>query len=88
MERVTHVNSGAQVCGLHWSDNVDEIVSTHGYNTNAIMVWRASDLERVGSVPSHTNRIVYLTAAPDGQTIATGSGLHFSTITFKRVPCR
>ena len=29
-----------QVCNLTWSKNVNEIVSTHGYSQNQIIVWR------------------------------------------------
>lgn len=29
-----------QVCNLSWSKNVNELVSTHGYSQNQIIVWR------------------------------------------------
>ncbi|GMH38022.1 hypothetical protein BSKO_05906 [Bryopsis sp. KO-2023] len=35
-----HKDAGAQVCGLHWSKNCNEIVSTHGYNTSSIKLWK------------------------------------------------
>nr|POE61462.1 protein fizzy-related 3 [Quercus suber] len=31
---------GSPVCNLAWSKNVNEIVSTHGYSQNQIMVWK------------------------------------------------
>ena len=30
----------SQVCNLMWSKNVNEIVSTHGYSLNQIIVWK------------------------------------------------
>jgi len=32
--------SPPQVCNLSWSKNVNELVSTHGYSQNQIVVWR------------------------------------------------
>ena len=69
------VNAYAQVCGLHWSQNANEIVSTHGYNSNCIQLWKAPTMECLGTFPGHATRVVYLAASPDGQSIATGSGL-------------
>lgn len=74
MTCVHDINVGAQVCGLHWSENVNEIVSAHGFQTNVIQVWKASTMECIGTIPGSTTRVVYMTASPDGQCIATGSG--------------
>eukprot|EP00887_Chlorella_sp_A99_P007257 scaffold2.g7257.t1 len=35
-----HVDTGSQVCNLSWSKNINELVSTHGYSQNQIIVWR------------------------------------------------
>nr|GEZ14686.1 hypothetical protein [Tanacetum cinerariifolium] len=32
--------SGGELCNLVWSKNVNELVSTHGYSQNQIIVWR------------------------------------------------
>ena len=39
----------SQVCNLSWSKNVNELVSTHGYSQNQIIVWRYPTMQ-VGSV--------------------------------------
>lgn len=36
-----------QVCNLAWSRNVNEIVSTHGYSQNQIMVWKYPSMSKV-----------------------------------------
>jgi len=36
-----------QVCNLVWSKNVNELVSTHGYSQNQIMVWKYPSLAKV-----------------------------------------
>ena len=34
------IDTGSQVCNLIWSKNVNEIVSTHGYSLNQIILWK------------------------------------------------
>ena len=36
-----------QVCNLAWSKNVNELVSTHGYSQNQIMVWKYPSMTKV-----------------------------------------
>jgi hypothetical protein len=37
----------SQVCNLAWSKNVNELVSTHGYSQNQIIVWRYPTMSKV-----------------------------------------
>ncbi|KAG6481283.1 hypothetical protein ZIOFF_057879 [Zingiber officinale] len=68
------VDTGSQVCNLAWSKNVNELVSTHGYSQNQIMVWKYPSLNKVATLTGHTLRVLYLAMSPDGQTIVTGAG--------------
>ncbi|VFR02246.1 unnamed protein product [Cuscuta campestris] len=73
----THLNSidtGSQVCNLVWSKNVNELVSTHGYSQNQVIVWRYPTMSKVATLTGHTYRVLYLAISPDGQTIVTGAG--------------
>ena len=36
-----------QVCNLAWCKNVNELVSTHGYSQNQIMVWKYPSMSKV-----------------------------------------
>ena len=63
-----------QVCNLCWSKNINELVSTHGYSQNQIVVWRYSSMQKVATLTGHTLRVLYLAMSPDGQTIVTGAG--------------
>lgn len=38
-----------QVCNLSWSKNVNELVSTHGYSQNQIIVWRYPTMQVGGA---------------------------------------
>ncbi|XP_016575624.1 protein FIZZY-RELATED 3 isoform X4 [Capsicum annuum] len=44
--QLNHVDTGSQVCNLAWSRNVNEIVSTHGYSQNQIMVWKYPSMSK------------------------------------------
>jgi cell division cycle 20-like protein 1, cofactor of APC complex len=68
------VDTGSQVCNLRWSDNVNELVSTHGYSQNQIIVWSYPSMSQLATLSGHNMRVLYLAVSPDGQTIATGAG--------------
>jgi len=67
-------DTGSQVCNLIWSKNVNEIVSTHGYSLNQIILWKYPSMTKVTTLTGHTYRVLYLAISPDGQTIVTGAG--------------
>jgi cell division cycle 20-like protein 1 (cofactor of APC complex) len=53
---------------------VNEVVSTHGYSLNQIIVWRYPTMSKLVTLTGHTYRVLYLAMSPDGQTIVTGAG--------------
>ncbi|KAF5478362.1 hypothetical protein F2P56_004927 [Juglans regia] len=68
------MDTGSQVCNLVWSKNVNELVSTHGYSQNQIIVWRYPAMSKLATLTGHTYRVLYLAISPDGQTVVTGAG--------------
>lgn len=68
------MDTGSQVCNLAWSRNVNELVSTHGYSQNQIIVWKYPTMSKLATLTGHTYRVLYLAISPDGQTIVTGAG--------------
>ncbi|KAE9606128.1 putative transcription factor WD40-like family [Lupinus albus] len=72
--QLNYIDTGSQVCNLAWSKNVNELVSTHGYSQNQIMVWKYPSLAKVATLTGHSMRVLYLAMSPDGQTIVTGAG--------------
>lgn len=73
-ESLKAIDTGSQVCNLSWSKNVNEIVSTHGYSQNQVVVWKYPDMTRLSTLTGHSSRVLYLAVSPDGQTIVTGAG--------------
>ena len=68
------IDTGSQVCNLTFSKNVNELVSTHGYSLNQIMVWKYPSMQKVATLTGHTYRVLYLAMSPCGQNIVTGAG--------------
>ncbi|XP_073950897.1 fizzy and cell division cycle 20 related [Choristoneura fumiferana] len=69
-----YVDTGSQVCNLAWSKHSLELVSTHGYSQNQILVWKFPSLTQVAKLTGHTYRVLYLALSPDGEAIVTGAG--------------
>jgi cell division cycle 20-like protein 1, cofactor of APC complex len=68
------IDTGSQVCNLEWSKNSIELVSTHGYSQNEILVWKYPSMTQVATLTGHSFRVLYLSMSPDGQHIVTGAG--------------
>jgi cell division cycle 20-like protein 1 (cofactor of APC complex) len=72
--QINSIDTGSQVCALIFSKNYNELVSTHGYSQNQIMLWKYPALEKITELTGHSYRVLYLAMSPDGQTIVTGAG--------------
>jgi len=72
--QIYSLDTGSQICNLAWSTNVNELVSTHGYSQNQIVIWSYPSLNQIATLTGHTMRVLYLALSPDGQTIVTGAG--------------
>jgi len=68
------IDTGSQVCNLSWSKTTNELVSTHGYSQNQIIIWKYPSMHQIATLIGHTYRVLYLAMSPDGQNIVTGAG--------------
>eukprot|EP01032_Pedospumella_encystans_P031952 gene31952-36074_t len=48
------IDTGSQVCNLMWSKNVNELVSTHGYSLNQVIVWKYPSMQKIATLTGHT----------------------------------
>ncbi|KAJ1720271.1 substrate-specific activator of APC-dependent proteolysis [Coemansia erecta] len=64
----------SQVCNIAWAPDGRELVSTHGYSQNHVIVWRYPQMTPIALLPGHTKRVLYLAQSPDGSTVATAAG--------------
>jgi cell division cycle 20-like protein 1 (cofactor of APC complex) len=74
LQHVNSLETGSQVCNLLFSKNVNELVSTHGYSQNQIILWKYPAMKKLATLTGHTFRVLYLSVSPDGQTLVTGAG--------------
>ena len=69
------IDTGSQVCNLFFSENCNDLVSTHGYLLILIAVWKYHLMQKIAMLMGHTYMVlVYLALSPDGSTIVTGVG--------------
>ncbi|CAG8470464.1 8849_t:CDS:2 [Diversispora eburnea] len=74
--------SSHNVCNLQWSPNANEIVSTHGWWKNDIVVWKYPSMEKFVTLKGHTFRVLYFALSPNGEDIVTGAGGDDNTLRF------
>ena len=74
LQPLHHVDTGSQVCNLVFSKTSPEIVSTHGYSLNQVVLWKYPTMQNLQTMVGHTSRVLYLSLSPDGQSIVTGAG--------------
>ena len=69
-----NINTGSQVCALLWNQKEKEIISSHGYNKNQIIIWNYEKNKKISELKGHMNRVLYLAISPDETLICSGSG--------------
>lgn len=69
------IDAGSQVSAIVWSKNPasKEFVTSHGFATNALVVWKYPSLVRVTELLSHEERVLHMAASPDGRMVVSAS---------------
>ena len=62
-----------QVCALQWSAHDKELVSSHGYSHNQLILWKYPSMVRVAELTGHTSRVLHMAQSPDGTTVCTAA---------------
>ena len=57
-------DTGSQVSNLAWSVTSDELVSSHGYSQNQIVLWSLPSMTPVTTLLGHTSRVLYMASSP------------------------
>ncbi|KAG9392811.1 Cdc20 [Carpediemonas membranifera] len=68
------IHTDSQVCSLQWGRHHDEILSTHGYSSNSIRLWKYPSNIQMCDLRSHTSRVLHSSVSPDGRTVCTMGG--------------
>ena len=68
------IDTGSQICSLIWNNKEKEIITSHGYNKNKIIIWNYEKNKKIFELKGHMCRVLYLTMSPDETKICSGSG--------------
>jgi hypothetical protein len=53
------IDTGSQVCNLLWSRTANEMVSTHGYSLNQVIVWKYPSMQKLATLSGHSLRLLF-----------------------------
>jgi len=67
------VDTRSQVCAIVWSNDGEELVTSHGYSDNQLVLWKYPSLKRMADLTGHTSRVLHLALSPDGQLVVSAS---------------
>ena len=67
------VDTKSQVCALQWSQHDKELVSSHGYSHNQLILWKYPSMVKVSELTGHTARVLHMAQSPDGTTICSAA---------------
>ncbi|XP_077242902.1 cell division cycle 20.2, cofactor of APC complex-like [Tasmannia lanceolata] len=68
------VDTGSQVCSLLWSKNERELLSSHGFTQNQLILWKYPSMVKITELTGHTSRVLFMAQSPDGCTVASAAG--------------
>lgn len=72
--KLNEVDTGSQICNMLWSENTDEIITSHGYSKYNLTLWNYPTLEPMAVLKGHSFRVLHLTLSSDGTTVVSGAG--------------
>ena len=61
------------MCALQWSAHDKELVSSHGYSHNQLILWKYPSMVRVAELTGHTSRVLHMAQSPDGTTVCSAA---------------
>ncbi|ERM96767.1 hypothetical protein AMTR_s03452p00005800 [Amborella trichopoda] len=64
------VDTGYQVCSLLWSNDEEELLSSHGFSQNQLKLWEYPSMVKLAELKGHTSRVLFTAQSPDGRTVA------------------
>ena len=50
-----------------------EIVSSHGFSHNQLILWKYPSMVKVAELTGHTSRVLHMAQSPDGTTICSAA---------------
>lgn len=63
------MDTRSQVSSILWSKDYKELISSHGYSNNELIIWKYPGLTRVAELTGHTQRILCTSMSSDGSMV-------------------
>ena len=63
------LSTNSQVSAILWSKEYKELISSHGFSKNELIIWKYPSLSKVAELSGHTGRILGMSMSPDGSTV-------------------
>ncbi|KAL5016477.1 hypothetical protein ScPMuIL_006066 [Solemya velum] len=63
------IDTKSQVCSILWSKDYKELVSSHGFAQNQLIIWKYPTMTKVAELTGHTARVLHMAMSPDGSTV-------------------
>lgn len=80
---LSSTDTGSQVCALLWNSHERELLSSHGFSKNELVLWSYPTMTKKRELTGHTARVLHLAGGPDGSTVCSAGA--DETLRFWRV---
>ncbi|RWR89439.1 cell division cycle 20.2, cofactor of APC complex [Cinnamomum micranthum f. kanehirae] len=67
------IDTNSQVCSLQWNRHEKELLSSHGYSENQLILWKFPSITKTAEITGHSARVLHLAQSPDGFTVASAA---------------
>jgi cell division cycle 20, cofactor of APC complex len=67
------LDTGSQVCAIEWNSKHKELLSSHGFSDNQLILWDYPSMSKLKEFRGHTARVLHLAQSPDNETICSAS---------------
>ena len=67
------VDTKSQGCSLQWSQHDKEMLSSHGFYHNQLILWKYPSMTKMAELTGHTSRVLHMASSPDGMTVASAA---------------
>jgi cell division cycle protein 20 (cofactor of APC complex) len=65
-----NLETNSQITSLLWASNTKELISSHGCPYNNLSIWTFPNLDKVGDIMGHSDRILGMSLSPNGDCVA------------------
>nr|KAG5703879.1 hypothetical protein BaRGS_008138 [Batillaria attramentaria] len=65
----TEHQAAVKVCSILWSKEHRELISSHGFAQNQLIIWKYPSMSKVAELTGHTARVLHMAMSPGRRTL-------------------